>query len=152
MKMIVKFPIDGVKRIYEHSKANPLFSPSFGQMFQAEYRKDGKAVSFDADMPKSTDVDTSKIPPQFTLVKDQGAYLMAGTEATLAGEKVANFVVYCDGCNPDVDEDYYETAREIFGGDDFGEPLPLEWMQRAIESGKEYLCLKVTEENIELVL
>lgn len=153
--MIVEFPIAGVKRIYEHSMANPLYSPTFGQLYKAEYRKDGKEVSFDGDVtPTSADVDVSKIPPQFYLVKDRGAYVMAATETPLPvdEEGSANFVVYCEGCNPDVDEDYYETARAIFGGDDFGDPIPLDWMKMAIDSGESSMRLKVNGEGYELVL
>lgn len=57
-------------------------------------------------------------------VKDQGVYLMARglTE---------NAVVYAQGFNPETDDfdDWYDTARDICGGDDFAETIPLATFQ-----------------------
>lgn len=137
MSEIVLFPIDEVELILMHSLSERRYTPSFAQMFQGEYRKDGKDVSTDGlpinEWPKPEDVDTTKVPAQFYLVKDSGAYLMAATEVPLKQENGDNYVTYADGCNPKVDEDYYEESRRIFGGDDFAEPLPLGWMIRAVQ-------------------
>ena len=35
-----------------------------------------------------------------------------------------NFVAYAKGCNPTTDEDWYDAARALVGGDDFAETLP----------------------------
>jgi len=151
-----KFPIEGVKKIYQHSIENPVFDPTFSQMFEGRYRKDGKDIPVGAShWPKVEEVDKSKLPAQVALVKDGGAYIMAATEKTLPGEKTANFVVYCEGCNPDVDEDYWTTQQRAFGGDDFAEGLPLEWLEIAIENaeklGIDVMIIKVTKERMELV-
>lgn len=54
---------------------------------------------------------------QIFVAKDHGAYVGASI-----GEK-GNCVFYFDGCDPSKDKDYYDTARTLFGGDDFGEHL-----------------------------
>ena len=151
-----RFPIEGVKKIYAHSLANTVFTPAFGQLYEGKYRKDGRDIDVNLEYcPTADDVDIRKIPPQFFLVKDSGAYLMAATEATLPGEKSANFVVYCDGCNPDLDADYYERARRLFGGDDFAEALPLEWLNRAIDNASAlntpWMVVSVTNKSLRLV-
>jgi hypothetical protein len=159
-----KFPIEGVKKIYEHSIANPVFTPTFSQLYEAEYRKDGKDFEETEghSWPKADEVDNEKIPQQFFLVKDSGAYLMAATVERLPGEEDAekgrsgyNFVVYCEGCNPSVDDDYWERQQAAFSGDDFSEGLPLEWLKMAIDNaeavGIDMMIIKVTKNGLELM-
>lgn len=153
-----KFSIEGVKKIYEHSLANPVFTPTFSQLFEGKYRKDGKdfVATDEKKWPTADDVDNSKLPQMFNLVKDQGAYLMAATEKTLPGEKTKNFVVYCEGCDPNKDEDWWDFQQRAFGGDDFGEGLPLGWLKLAIENaeecGTDVMIIGVTKDGLELKL
>lgn len=152
-----KFPIEGIKKIYEHSIANPVFQPTFSDMYEAKYRKDGKPFKETKKRPWPTadEVDNSKLKPSWLLVKDRGAYAMANTEERLPGEESVNFCVYCEGCDPDVNEDYYDRQQAVFGGDDFGQALPLEWLKMAIDNaeacGIDIMIIKVTEEGFELV-
>jgi len=54
-------------------------------------------------------------------VHDQGIYLMP-TNPTIPGKKEGHhWVTYAKDCNPDTDEDWWDTARGLVGGDDFGE-------------------------------
>lgn len=53
-------------------------------------------------------------------VHDQGIYLMP-INPTIPGQNRSNWVVYAKDCNPDTDEDWWDTARGLVGGDDFGE-------------------------------
>lgn len=131
------FPIDGVIKILEHSKRNPLFSPTFSQLYDGRYRKDGKDIEIGADVRVSADdVELTKVEEHFLLVHDDGIYIMAGTEERLKGEEKANFVVHCDGCNPAIDEDWWTTSRQLVGGNDFGEALPLQWLERAVKNAE----------------
>ena len=67
------------------------------------------------------------------LVHDQGVYLMPGIEK---GGK-AEYVVYGRGCDPNIDEDWWDTARAKVGGDDFAESVELtEDTAKAIEDGR----------------
>lgn len=68
----------------------------------------------------------------FFLAKDQGAYIgaTAGSDADGTFERIIH---YFAGCNPDKDADFYETSRWKFGGDDFGEMLPAQWIHGAAE-------------------
>lgn len=59
---------------------------------------------------------------QFAFAKDHGAYFCA---SPVDGQ---NVVKYVKGCNPNKDPEYYDTAMCRFGGDDFGEYLPIEWL------------------------
>jgi hypothetical protein len=156
MSFYAKFDIQGVKKILEHSKKNPVFVPTFSQCYEAKHRKDGRDVEFMCgEKVTSDDVDPTTLAPSFCLVKDDGAYLMANTKERLAGEKTHNFVVYCEGCDPAKDEEVWDFTRQAFGGDDFSEALPLEWLEMAVENaercGIDLMILKVTEEGIELM-
>ena len=66
---------------------------------------------------------------QFFIAKDHGAYVGYSTGAT--PDKQCLF--YFKGCNPAKDADFYENTYRSFGGDDFGERLPLVDLRKALE-------------------
>lgn len=66
--------------------------------------------------------------PTFFVAKDQGAYV--GASVGLAPDQ--KVVYYFEGCHPEKDEAWYENAREWFGGDDFGEYLPVRDLESAL--------------------
>lgn len=55
------------------------------------------------------------------LVHDQGIYLMVETLKVPDGSKA--ICAYAEGCDPTRDSDWYDTARDLVGGDDFVEQL-----------------------------
>lgn len=62
------------------------------------------------------------------VAKDQGAYFGASVGAD------NNCIFYFQGCDPAKDNEWYETAREKFGGDDFGERLPVQFVLQAADN------------------
>jgi hypothetical protein len=66
---------------------------------------------------------------EFFVAKDQGAYL--GTNVTIDGER-HSAIYYFRGCDPAKDPEFYERARDIFGGDDFGEHIPVTHLRKFI--------------------
>lgn len=84
----------------------------------------------------------------FFVAKDHGAYVGA-TAGSNADGTFENLVFYFAGCNPEKDEDYYENAMDKFGGDDFGEMLPAQWVHDAAKlEGLTKSVLSVTGSNI----
>ena len=88
------------------------------------------------------------------LAHDQGVYLMsAGQPRDLVSEGgVASYVAYAEGCDPGKDSAWWGTARELVGGDDFGQHLP--WakaIRAAIEAGATTVAIDITQESISLV-
>ena len=70
--------------------------------------------------------------PGLFLVHDQGVYVMSnGEPADMADEKTA-YVAFAEHCNPKVDEDWWDNSRELVGGDDFAEVVPVnqEWLNK----------------------
>lgn len=157
MAFYAKFDLEGVKKILEHSKKNPIFTPTFAQMFAASCRKDGKDFkeTDEKRWPTADEVDESKVPAHFSFVKDDGIYIMAATEERLPGEDTLNFVVYAEGYDPRKDDDVWMRSREAVGGDDFSEGLPLEWLEMAVEnaeaSGIDMMIIKVTKSGMQLM-
>jgi len=73
---------------------------------------------------------TNRTPkgPALLFVHDQGVYLMSNGEPRLLTEgDASNHVIYAKGCDPSVGEfdDWYGMSRELVGGDDFVEILPI---------------------------
>ncbi|SCU77300.1 conserved hypothetical protein [Cupriavidus necator] len=58
---------------------------------------------------------------RFFIAKDHGAYVGYST----GPKPEQQCLFYFKGCNPATDAEFYENARRGFGGDDFGERLPL---------------------------
>ena len=82
------------------------------------------------------------------LVKDDGIYLCAFPVPS------PTFVLYADGCDPaDEDDDMtvYDRCRDLVGGDDFFNKVPLEWVKLAIELNLQDLYIDVSGEELELV-
>lgn len=62
------------------------------------------------------------------LVHDEGVYIMSGAEERFltiddAG-KPKSIVAYAKGCSPK-DPDYWDVSRDLVGGDDFAEIIPI---------------------------
>lgn len=65
----------------------------------------------------------------FFLAKDSGAYIGQNFQ----GSRV---LFYFKGCDPTKDADYYDNSRRMFGGDDFGIMLPVQWLQKVADSAQ----------------
>jgi hypothetical protein len=79
-------------------------------------------------------------PPQPALffVHDQGVYLMSNGQPidkkNPAASKSASYVVYAEGCDPNSGasfDEWYGHSRDLVGGDDFVETLPVDktWLE-----------------------
>lgn len=80
-------------------------------------------------------------------VHDQGLYLMVKTLRTADGSGA--LCAYAAGCDPDADEDWYDTARDLVGGDDFVEQFEAREIAPMIaDSGG--LALEVSESHISM--
>lgn len=74
----------------------------------------------------------------YFIAKDQGAYL----GMSLGMDPAPKCLFYFPGCDPSKDEDWYDTARAKFGGDDFGEHMPLADLQRYLQNPN-LLCIEI---------
>ena len=83
-------------------------------------------------------------------VHDDGVYIMsAGTPRDMVGNK--NYVAYCEGCNPNKDDDFYDHSRYLVGGDDFTEKLRV--TKATLKRCEEYeeLQIEITETKMQVI-
>lgn len=89
---------------------------------------------------------------QLVLAHDQGVYLMSNGQPLDKIDDTKNFVVYAEGCNPEVSAEWYETAHGLVGGDDFAAELPFkEAIKEQLDSGVQEIILKFDNNSIELM-
>lgn len=87
--------------------------------------------------------------PGLFLVHDEGVYLMSnGEPGDVDSGEMRLYVAYAQGCNPDKDDDWWDTARELVGGDDFADIIVIkpEWLKACDEFDE--FCVKVTPSEI----
>ena len=71
------------------------------------------------------ETDTTEPGPGLLFVHDRGVYVMSnGKPADMESEQTA-YVAFAERCNPNTDNDWWENSRELVGGDDFGEIVPI---------------------------
>ena len=137
------------------------FSPSTDDLFNPEMYSDGivrdkngrteqEAEKHDGIFWPSEDfIDQSKIKPALILVGDHGVYLI--TNAKMDGSPSSRgTVAYANGCNPELDDDFYENKRNLFGGDDGSVRIPYDWAKWAIQHKKAFR-IKLTTNSVELM-
>jgi hypothetical protein len=90
--------------------------------------------------------------PSVLLVHDQGVYLMSNGEPRDILKGTTSFAAYAEGCHPEKNAHWYDTARTLVGGDDFGECLP--WakeIKAKLDAGLQYIAFEITPTNLELL-
>jgi hypothetical protein len=93
-----------------------------------------------------------KTKADLVLVHDQGVYLMSGglPPDLIKPPEPGRYVAYARGCNPNI-EGWWDRARDLVGGDDFGEPLPwAEPIKEQIERGAPYVSIGFSGKRISL--
>lgn len=81
---------------------------------------------------------------QFYAAKDHGAYVGANVLVNGVNE---NVIFYFKKCDPQKDDDWYESAHRMFGGDDFGEHLPAEWL--SMPDGATSLRITINKRSVK---
>jgi len=112
---------------------------SFDDLYADDLYPGGKVILKDG-WPDSDKIDQNKLNAKraLHLVGDHGLYMMAGSKENFprkdGGE--GSHVVYAKGCNPDLDEDFYDNKKALFGGDDGVLSIPLAWVEIARKLAK----------------
>lgn len=154
--MLVQFPLQDVLELVDWNKKHTQ-APSYDEMFDPKYYPGGKLINDERGWPDTTKIVTEKLPRCLHLVKDEGLYLMAGTQERLPAKEphdTRHHVVFAEGYNPDRDAGWWEAARDAFGGDDGAVSIPLEWVDITLREnpGTQHFCLDVSPEKIGLAI
>jgi len=79
------------------------------------------------------------------LVGDHGVYLMSFTQP------VPRVIVYAQGCNPHIDEDFYDTKHDVFGGDDGADEIgTAESLLRIASVSTKWVIVKLSATKITI--
>ncbi len=114
-----------VRQLLDHSKAATERSPSYDQLYEGRFRRDGKDADLDNlgsdNFPTADDVDPTRIPPGLWLVGDQGVYLMSNGKPALLVDPAdtrTSWPTPPRRTPPPASTAWWEVKRAAFGGDD----------------------------------
>lgn len=117
------FDVADVRRVVEHTLAAPE------QSVIADWSKATERNGWTPAYVKPEE-------PNVVLVHDKGVYLMSNGQPRDLVDEESAFCAYAKRCDPTKDTDWWEAARELVGGDDFGEYFP--WaneMKKMLDNG-----------------
>lgn len=121
-------------RVVDHSLAAP--------------KQGEQLVDYNDDGPVTEPVEA----PAVLLVHDQGVYLMSNGQPRDIVEGISSYCAFAECCNPKTDGEWWNNARDLVGGDDFGETLP--WaaeIKALIDAGEQQIIIDLTDGKIELL-
>lgn len=151
MPGILTFVVDDrLKAIVAHARNAPARKPNYADLYDPDLRLDGKEPADDV-FPTSDEIDESQIPHGLWLVKDRGVYLMSPGSPHLPDKEGSDssLVAYAREADP-ADEDCYDAARSIMGGDDGCDRIDLEFFEQAIAQGMGTVLIQVGETSLSL--
>ncbi|EAB9607508.1 DUF3085 domain-containing protein [Plesiomonas shigelloides subsp. oncorhynchi] len=158
---VLTFKIHDVKKLIEELDAASNFSPSVDDLFNPEMYSDGIVrdkngrTELEAEKhsgmfwPSENFIDQSKVKPALILVGDHGVYLITNAKAD-GSPSSRGTVAYAKGCNPGLDDDFYENKCNLFGGGDCSVRIPSDWAKWAIQNQKAFR-IKLTTNSVELM-
>lgn len=158
---VLTFKIHDVKKLIEELDAASNFSPSMDDLFNPEMYSDGIVrdkngrTELEAEKhsgmfwPSEDFIDQSKVKPALILVGDHGVYLITNAKAD-GSPSYRGTVAYAKGCNPGLDDDFYENKCNLFGGGDCSVRIPSDWAKWAIQNQKAFR-IKLTTNSVELM-
>lgn len=151
METIVEFDLAHVEKLLDLSRKATERRATFDlkiEAFQKEHGREPGLEELDAYNPP--------VPEGVILVKDQGAYLMSNCsfdEHPKSENGTSADVAYAKGMKP-ADPNFYDNAREVFGGDDFAMTLPGSFieagMRLAQSKNRKTFQLKVSDESFSV--
>lgn len=157
---VIQFKIKDLKPLLEELNQAECFSPTVDDLFDPQNYPNGVVVdqngheekdsTEDYFWPSQKHMDLTKIKPQFILVGDHGIYMMTNAKKP-KGESKKTKVVYAKGCNPDLDEDFYENKMDLFGSDDGTIAIAMKWIEQAIACKQRTFKIQLTETEVAIL-
>lgn len=164
----ISFPMVELEKVVaQFQQENVTLTPTMDCLFDASLYPDSKIVDKNgrteqeakklkqAWWPDRTKIDQSKLKPKLMIVGDHGVYVMANVNnpnLVVNGVQKSNIIAYAIGFNPDIDPDFYDRKRDVFGGDDGAISVGLDWFEKAKLSGKKNMTVQFNKSSIRLIL
>ncbi len=157
--MRLHFDLAVVRRLLDHSKAATERSPTCDQLYEGQFRRDGKDADLKSisasNFPTADDVDPTKIPAGLWLVGDHGIYLMSNGRPPLrpgVGDNL-NIVAHAPEADPRVNPEGWWGAKRAAFGDDGVVFLELPFVEGLIARGRDgRVCVDITPAQVEAVV
>jgi hypothetical protein len=134
--------------VYDAQRARQdQLRPSFAEMFEAGvYDEELKP-----DLAKRLKLQRT-IKPALHLVHDDGIYIMPNCWFDTTDEREGQpTIAYAIGCNPKTDGDIWDHCRDLVGGDDFCEMIPLDMVSPLLTDFRvTKLIVYLTEKQIRV--
>lgn len=88
--------------------------------------------------------------PSLLFVGDRGVYLMSNGTPRDIVEGESSFCAFADGIDPRVNKDWYDAKRDLFGGDDGVDVIPVSMFDKPHVANKSYVWVELTETQIKV--
>lgn len=88
--------------------------------------------------------------PSLLFVGDRGVYLMSNGTPRDIVEGESSFCAFADGIDPRVNKDWYDAKRDLFGGDDGADVIPVSMFDKPLVANKSYVWVELTETQIKV--
>ena len=143
-----------VRRLLEASINATEREPTYDQLYDPAFRKDGKAPPEDA-FPTADDADRTKIPAGLIYVGDQGLYLASNAHPNLRKEPPGTGILVAFAREADPNkvafDSWWMVKQEAFGGDDGTFFLPRELVEAMLANDKDGWChFKSTPDSVAI--
>ena len=156
--MLLKFKIEGLKKLYDHANAAVKRIPTYTQVLDGKYYPGGKVLLDDKGRPDHTQMDQNLLEPSFHFAQDHGIYMMSnGVNEEGKSVSDSGLIVYAEGCNPKINSDWYQfidCIREEAGdASDFNQLISIKWLDVVLDHNpeKEYLQIELTKDEVILM-
>jgi hypothetical protein len=131
-----RFKASELRRCIEHAQNSTEWEMGYEDMPDEQYTALGMEPPTDRT-PRG---------PCLLFVHDSGVYLMSnGIPRDLKENGSGSYAVYAEHCDPVKDEACWENSRDMVGGDDFVEtiPIPHDWL----EACEQFEAFEIVIEN-----
>jgi hypothetical protein len=141
----LRFDARKVAELIKHSENNPekrvlTLGGKIEALMKERNISEDEAIELVMHEDRDHPLTDTKPPAGVELVHDYGVYLMSNANE---GEGKPG-VAYALGCNPRVDEDWYENVRKSVGGDDFSQGIDAAAFKGIDDPRAKYAVIEVT--------
>lgn len=159
----LKFKMNELEELLDELESATSFHASVEQIFDAANYPDGVIrdsegrseaeviIAGECFLPCADQMTDGVIKPSLVLVGDNGVYLGINAKRPHAPSS-RGAVAYAEGCNPDVDKDFYETQVGLVGDYDRTDEVPLSWVELAKDAEQGSFNISLTNDVVKLEL
>lgn len=161
---VVVFKMSDVDRVVAQLAVATNLTVDSDDLFNADMHKGGVILNKDgltekqvkakggAFWPSGINIIPEKIIRRLQIVGDHGVYLMGNVYTPKdAATEDKPVLAYANGCDPNVDEKFYENKERLTGGSDVVIKVPMEWYEHAKANNFDFLRIQINKRTVKLL-